>query len=141
MIKDYVILYQPVTVNSVVKPKYNIYYYIDGVQDGPEQFHSIDGVTAQIQIREGFINRNRVKWVEMFDALISSATIITKMRTAANMSSNLACVFALMNLGVSGYAHEADLQTLLRLAGWGFTNVEKTTINTYFTNNGFSISV
>lgn len=51
---EYEIKYEPVTKNGAVHPKYNIYYYIDGVEDCKE-FHSIDGVSGTI--REGYTER------------------------------------------------------------------------------------
>jgi hypothetical protein len=131
MIKEYEIL-------PGLNGKEIICYYEGGTLVTTE-LYSQPGFTAEI--KQGYINRNRVKWVEMLDALMNSGAIATKMRTATGMSSNLAFVFALMNMGVMGYPNEQGLQALLRLSGWGFIQGEKDTINNYFTNNGFNISV
>jgi hypothetical protein len=48
---EYEIKFEPVTKDGVEHPKYNIYYYIDGVEECKE-FHSTDGVSGTI--REGY---------------------------------------------------------------------------------------
>ena len=131
----YELKYEPVTVDGVLRPKYNIYY-----SDGEAHFHSTNGIVNGSE-RFGFKDLNRVKWAEMLNDMLTGGSILTKMRTAANMSSNLACVFAVMQSGVNGFPNEGNLQALMRLAGWGFTAQEKTTLNNYFANNNFTVTI
>lgn len=49
--KTYQIKLEPVTIAGIVKPKYNIYYYIDGIEESKE-FHSTDGINGEI--RDGY---------------------------------------------------------------------------------------
>lgn len=134
----YELKYEPVTIGGVLKPKYNI-YYTGGPFDGCGEFHSVDGINGII--RYGYVNINRTKWAEMLNAMLQSGAILTKMRTATNMAANLACVFGVLQSGANGFPDQANLQALMRLAGWGFTAQEKTTINNYFANNNFTITV
>lgn len=53
--KTYEIKYEPVTIAGVIKPKHNIYYYIDGELETKE-FHSTDGINGTI--REGYTLKN-----------------------------------------------------------------------------------
>lgn len=48
MIKKYQIKYEPVTIDGILYPKYNIYYYINGEFELSE-FHSTDGVNGEIR--------------------------------------------------------------------------------------------
>lgn len=81
------------------------------------------------------------KWNALYEALRSNTQILNKMRTATNMGGSLACVFSVIQRGIDGYPDEQGLQSLLNLGGWGFTNQEKTNINTYFSNNDFNIQI
>lgn len=124
--------------------KYNAYYYHDSVFIARE-FHSLDGVDNPEKVRPGYVNINRVKWAEMMrDLLTPGGSIITRMRATAkttiSMSVEFSTVMAVLQNGVNGFPDEPTLQTLLRLS-WGFTASEKTTLNTYFSNNNFSITV
>lgn len=121
--------YKLITLNN--KP--GIVYKIDGNEWTTEFFTG--------SIRPGYINEDRVKWAEMLNDLLQSGNILTKMRTATNMGAFFTIVLAVIQNGANGFPDEQGLQTLMRLAGWGFTNGEKALINTYFTNNNFSISV
>lgn len=52
---EYEIKKEPVTLqDGSIKDKYNIYYYIDGVQESKE-FHSLDGINGEI--REGYTKK------------------------------------------------------------------------------------
>lgn len=46
--KTYEIKFEPVTVKGVTYPKYNVYYYIDGIEETKE-FHSVDGVSGSVR--------------------------------------------------------------------------------------------
>ena len=46
--KTYEIKYEPVKVDGKTIDKYNIYYYINELQDGKE-FHSVDGINGEIR--------------------------------------------------------------------------------------------
>lgn len=46
--KTYEIKYEPIIIDGSENPKYNIYYYINGVLDD-YQFHSIDGINGEIK--------------------------------------------------------------------------------------------
>lgn len=81
------------------------------------------------------------RWAAMSNALLNSGAILTKMRTASGMGQFFTLVFAVIQNGQNGFAAESDLQTLLNLGGWGFTNPEKTQINNYFSNHDFNISI
>jgi hypothetical protein len=48
MRKEYEIKYEPVRVDGVEMPKYNIYYYINDILEGKE-FHSNDGINGDIR--------------------------------------------------------------------------------------------
>ena len=45
--KTYKIKYEPVIIDGVTYPKYNVYYYIGGVLEN-KSFHSIDGFNGEI---------------------------------------------------------------------------------------------
>jgi hypothetical protein len=55
MIKEYEIIYEPVVVDGVEIPKYNIYYYINDVLELIE-YHSTDGINGEI--RYGYKPKN-----------------------------------------------------------------------------------
>jgi hypothetical protein len=97
-----------------------------------------------LPIRQGYRNRAHAKWLEMKKDLLNSGGIFTKMRTVANtglFAGNFVSVMAVLDMGILGYPDEAGLESLLRLAGWGFTENQKQTIDTYFANNGFQITI
>lgn len=45
--KTYSIKYEPIIVEGVEYPKFNVYYYVKGVFESKE-FHSIDGVNGTV---------------------------------------------------------------------------------------------
>jgi hypothetical protein len=55
MIKEYEIIYEPVVVDGVEIPKYNIYYYINDILELIE-YHSTDGINGEI--RYGYKPKN-----------------------------------------------------------------------------------
>lgn len=50
--KTYEIKFEPVVVDDVTYPKYNIYYYINNVLE-IKLFHSIDGINGEI--KDGYV--------------------------------------------------------------------------------------
>ena len=46
--KTYKIKYEPIIIEGITYPKYNIYYYSNGVEENKE-FHSIDGINGTIR--------------------------------------------------------------------------------------------
>ena len=54
---NYIIKYEPVIIQGVEKPKYNIYYFDEnGIQETKE-FYAIDLADPQIEIRKGYTKR------------------------------------------------------------------------------------
>lgn len=51
---EYEIKYEPVIIEGIMYPKYNIYYY-GGEFDGSKEFHSTDGINGEI--REGYTKK------------------------------------------------------------------------------------
>lgn len=138
MTLEYEIKYEPVTINSVVYPKYNIYYYEDNVQVD-NQFHSTDGINGRI--KSGYTNRLGAKWAAMYLALLANTTLINRMINTTTMSSWLSSLYAILQLGVSGYPNENYLSYVLNQPGWLWTTTEKSQFNSYFTTNQFNITV
>lgn len=77
----YEIKYEPVTINNVVHPKYNI-YYTGGEFDGLGEFHSVDGVNGTV--RSGYKSINSPNWLGLEQALFYSG-----LRAKAKASANL----------------------------------------------------
>ena len=48
LMKTYEIKYEPIINDGETYPKYNIYYYSNGVEESKE-FHSIDGINGTIR--------------------------------------------------------------------------------------------
>jgi len=49
--KTYEIKYEPIKKEGVTIDKYNVYYYINGVEESKE-FHSLDGINGEV--RQGY---------------------------------------------------------------------------------------
>ena len=55
--KEYQIKHEAITLESgVVKEKWNIYYYIDGIQDD-KQFYSTNGTFQNNEIKKGYFEK------------------------------------------------------------------------------------
>lgn len=55
--KTYELKYEPVTINGVLYPKYNIYYYIDNML-WLKEFFNTTGIIDPEQVRYGFVPKN-----------------------------------------------------------------------------------
>ena len=59
MMKEYEIKFEPVTIEGVVYPKYNIYYYLNGEIETKE-FLGVDIKLDTSLIKIGYININKL---------------------------------------------------------------------------------
>jgi hypothetical protein len=84
-------------------------------------------------------------WLEMKKDLLRSGAILNTMMTAAAgsglMGARFNLLFEVLNMGIDGEPDEQAVETLLSVAGWGFSSAQKDTINQYFNRNNFNISI
>lgn len=144
MIKTYKIQTQP-------SGKKHILFKHDGVTVDTQLYWQPSVPLEFKEIPLGYINEDRIKWAEMLnDLLTPGGAIITRMRAAASVSpatatsiqrqTDFTTIGLVMQNGVNGFPDDTTLQSLLRL-NWGFSPGEKTAINTYLSNNNFTISI
>lgn len=118
--------------------KQNIEYYNGAILECKELYSQGSFVA---DIKPGYSNQDGPKWSNMYEALLSNDALIVKMLGVTAMSGYLASVYAILQRGVDGFPNEARLSWLLNRPGWNWTANEKQQMNTYFSNNGFSITI
>lgn len=126
----YEIKYEPVTVEGIEYPKYNIYY-----SDGLKEFHSTDGVNGTI--KSGYTNVNAPNYYGLEQGLFKSS-LFSKYIMDYNTKGLL--FTQTINNGKRG----EDVNENTLLAGFqvmqiAFTEPEKAFINNVLSDNNFSI--
>lgn len=134
----YDIRYEPVTVEDIIKPKYNI-YYTGGEFDGLGEFHSTDGINGTI--REGYKNVNSPNWLGLEQALFYSG-LRAKAKASANLDmfefSSLVGAFANSK---NGTVSENTLYYLLNAINADWDAEDIALLNTLLTQNNFTIQL
>jgi hypothetical protein len=114
--------------------KYNIYYYINGVQETKE-FHSIDGISGNI--RDGYTEKNAKNWLGLEQDLRYS-NLFAKAFTDATEKGLSLFMVTLIN-GKNGDSSENSLSFAFSVLGVTWIESEILELNTILENNNFTI--
>lgn len=126
----YEIKYEPVTIEGIEYPKYNIYY-----SDGSKEFHSTDGINGTI--RDGFTKLNAPNWYKLEQQLRYSSLFAKAFNDATDKGWTL-IITTLVN-GKLGQASENSLLFAFSVLGVTWTESELIELNTILESNNFTI--
>jgi hypothetical protein len=125
--KTYEIKYEPVTVNGVEKPKYNVYY-----SDGVKEFHSVDGINGVI--KEGYKDIKAPNWLGLEQDLRYSS-VFGRRKEVDPVDFNIFTT-TLVN-GKLGHASENALIFGFGILGLDWSKEEKDLINGLLEKHNF----
>lgn len=133
----YELKYEPVTIDNVVYPKYNVYY-----SDGVVEFHSTDGINGTI--RQGYRDINAPNWNGLTQDLKNSPLMGFAVQYAMPNG------FTLLNKTLTdGEINSASEQFLVATIGYCFppgwpnqlSSQQKADLNVLLAKNNFTVSI
>lgn len=134
----YEIKYEPVTVENIVKPKYNIYYK-GGEFDGLGEFHSTDGINGTI--REGYKKINSPNWLGLEQALFYSG-LRAKAKASANLDMfEFSSLIGAFSNSKNGTVSESTLYYLLNAINADWDEADIAQLNGFLKQFNFTIQL